>query len=45
LIEIMRGIILRGAGFSDLWRQALILTMMSIALIIVSALRFRKKVG
>jgi ABC-2 type transport system permease protein len=45
LIDIFRGIILRGAGFADLWPQALILTMMSIVLIIVSALRFHKKAG
>jgi ABC-2 type transport system permease protein len=45
LIEIARGIILRGAGFFDLWQQALILTIMSLALIMVSALRFHKKVG
>jgi len=45
LIEVSRGIILRGAGFFDLWKQALVLTIMSVALIIISALRFHKRVG
>ena len=45
LIEIMRGIILRGATLADLWPQGLILAIMSVALIAVSALRFHKKVG
>jgi ABC-2 type transport system permease protein len=45
LIEIFRGIILRGAELQDLWKQGLILTVMSIIMITVSALRFRKKTG
>jgi ABC-2 type transport system permease protein len=45
LIEIARGVILRGAGLGDLWRQGLALTLMSVVLIGVSARRFRKKVG
>ena len=45
LIEIFRGIILRGAGFTALWRQTLILSMMGLFLITISALRFRKKNG
>jgi ABC-2 type transport system permease protein len=45
LIEIFRGIILRGAELQDLWKQGLILTIMSIIMITVSALRFRKKTG
>lgn len=45
LIEIFRGIILRGAGFTALWRQTLILSVMGLVLISVSALRFRKKNG
>jgi ABC-2 type transport system permease protein len=43
LIQIFRGIILRGAEFQDLWKQGLILTVMSVLMIFVSALRFRKK--
>lgn len=45
LIEISRGVILRGAGFFDLWQQGLALAVMSAIFIVVSALRFRKKVG
>jgi drug efflux transport system permease protein len=45
LIEIFRGIILRGANLGDLWRQGLILTVMSVFMITVSAMRFRKKTG
>jgi ABC-2 type transport system permease protein len=45
LIQIFRGIILRGAELQDLWQQGLILALMSVAMITVSALRFRKKTG
>ncbi len=45
LIDIFRGIILRGANLGDLWKQGLILAMMSLAMITVSALRFKKKTG
>jgi ABC-2 type transport system permease protein len=45
LIEIFRGIILRGADLGDLWKQGLILTFMSVFMITVSAMRFRKKTG
>ena len=45
LIEIFRGIILRGANLADLWKQGLILTMMSMVMISISALRFNKKSG
>jgi ABC-2 type transport system permease protein len=43
LIQIFRGIILRGAELQDLWQQGLILALMSALMITVSALRFRKK--
>ncbi len=45
LIQISRGIILRGASFFDLWPQAVVLTLMSFALLITSAARFRKRAG
>ncbi len=41
-IEILRGIILRGAGLSELWTQGLVLAGMGLALLSVSTLRFRK---
>jgi ABC-2 type transport system permease protein len=45
LIQIFRGIILRGAELQDLWKQGLILTVMSVWMITVAAVRFRKKTG
>ncbi|MFZ4985358.1 MAG: ABC transporter permease [Blastocatellia bacterium] len=45
LIEIFRGIILRGAGFTALWRQTLILSFMGLLLISLSAVRFGRKNG
>ncbi|HEY8461922.1 MAG TPA: ABC transporter permease, partial [Blastocatellia bacterium] len=45
LIQIFRGIILRGADLRDLWKQGLILTAMSVLMITVAAARFRKKTG
>lgn len=45
LIQIFRGVILRGAELQDLWKQGLILLAMSIFMITVAALRFRKKAG
>jgi len=44
-IEILRGIIIRGAEFSSLWDETLVLTCFGSALIILSALRFRKKLS
>lgn len=41
-IEILRGIILRGAGFQDLWMNGLVLGVMGIALLTISARRFQK---
>ncbi len=45
LIQIFRGIILRGAELQDLWQQGLILTVMAVLMITISAARFRKKTG
>lgn len=45
LIQIFRGIILRGAELQDLWKQGLILTVMSVWMITIAAMRFRKKTG
>jgi ABC-type multidrug transport system permease subunit len=41
-MQIIRGIILRGAGFWDLWPQAAILLGMGVACIVVAASRFHK---
>ncbi|HXG67235.1 MAG TPA: ABC transporter permease [Blastocatellia bacterium] len=42
-LEIIRGIVLRGATFTDLLPQVMILTIMGLALLALSALRFRRK--
>jgi ABC-2 type transport system permease protein len=43
LIQIFRGIILRGADFGDLWKQGLILTGMATIMVSIAAKRFSKK--
>ena len=44
-LEILRSIILRGAGWAELWRQTLILLGMGIAILAVAAARFQKRLG
>ncbi len=44
-LEILRGIILRGAGWSELWRQSLILLGMGVGILCVAAARFQKRLG
>jgi ABC-2 type transport system permease protein len=39
-IQILRGIVLRGATFADLWPQALVLTLMGCAAILLAAREF-----
>lgn len=41
-IQILRGIILRGAGFFELWSQALILLLIGVAVLALAASRFQK---
>lgn len=41
-LRILRGIILRDAGFADLWPAAAVLATMGISIILVATLRFRK---
>jgi ABC-2 type transport system permease protein len=45
LIDASRGVILRGAGWRELWLHATILWGMAAAVLTFSALRFHKKVG
>jgi ABC-2 type transport system permease protein len=45
LIDASRGVILRGAGWRELWLHAAILWGMAAAVLTFSALRFHKKVG
>lgn len=42
-ITIIRGVILKGIGFTELWFDATILLAMGITILILSSLRFRKK--
>src|SRR3989338_4780722 len=44
-IEILRGIILRGAGWSALWDEAMVLLAFGILFMVLSALRFKKRLG
>lgn len=42
-ITILRGVILKGTGFSNLWLETLIMFLMGAGLLILSSLRFRRK--
>ncbi|HRI46353.1 MAG TPA: ABC transporter permease [Ignavibacteriaceae bacterium] len=42
-ITIIRGVILKGIGFTELWFDATILLAMGIIILVLSSLRFRKK--
>lgn len=42
-IIIIRGVILKGIGFAELWPEALIMLLMGIAILFLSAIRFQKK--
>jgi ABC-2 type transport system permease protein len=42
-ITIIRGVILKGIGFADLWREALMLFFMGITILFLSSLRFKKR--
>ncbi len=44
-IELMRAIILRGAGFLEFWRNLLVLAVMGAVLFSLCALRFKRKIG
>jgi len=44
-IVILRGIILKGIGISELWPQILALLIFGILIVLLSSLRFRKKLG
>jgi ABC-2 type transport system permease protein len=44
-LVILRGILLKGIGFSELWRQTLILGLFAVVLISLSVKRFTKTVG
>src|SRR5438477_12574528 len=43
LIDASRGVILRGAGWRELWLHAVVLWGMALVVLVVSTLRFRKQ--
>jgi len=42
-LTIIRGVILKGIGFVELWQDALVLLLMGTAILFLSSLRFRKR--
>jgi ABC-2 type transport system permease protein len=44
-LVILRGILLKGIGFSELWRETLILGLFAVGLISLSVKRFTKTIG
>jgi ABC-2 type transport system permease protein len=45
MIDAARGVILRGAGWAELWLNALVLWGMALFSIVISSVRFRKQVA
>ncbi len=41
-MEVVRGVFLKGVGFSVLWPQVMSMTVFGVATLIISAMRFRK---
>jgi ABC-2 type transport system permease protein len=44
-ITIIRGIFLKGVGFAELWQESLALFVFGVAILTLSVLRFRKRLG
>jgi ABC-2 type transport system permease protein len=44
MIDIFRGVILRGAGIAELWKQALVLLIMGISVLLIAARRFSRMI-
>jgi ABC-2 type transport system permease protein len=45
LVDAARGVLLRGAGWRELWPNAAVLWAMALAILVYSAMIFRKRVG
>ena len=43
-IEIIRGVVLKGLGLTDLWINAVMLLLMGVSILFFSALRFKSKI-
>jgi ABC-2 type transport system permease protein len=44
MMDIARGIVLRGAGFMELWKDALVLAVMGVLILMLAARNFRKMI-
>ena len=44
-LKILRGILLRGAGFTRMWTEAVVLALFAIAVVSLSVRRFSKTIG
>lgn len=44
-IIILRGVILKGIGFTDLWRETAALFLFGVVIVFLSSLRFKKNLG
>ena len=42
-IVMVRGVFLKGVGFSLLWREALVMTALGVVLLVIAVFRFRKR--
>ena len=45
MIDTARGVILRGAGWADLWVNAAVLSGMAVAIVGLAASQYRKRVS
>ncbi len=44
MVDIARGVILRGAGLAELWSNALILSLMGVLILLLAARRFQRMI-
>ncbi len=45
IMNVVRGVFLKGAGIADLWREIAVLVVMGIAVFSTAVLRFQKRVA
>jgi ABC-2 type transport system permease protein len=43
-LTIVRGVIIKGVGFEELWLQITLLTVLGLAVFTAAVLRFRKRI-
>jgi ABC-2 type transport system permease protein len=44
MVDIARGVILRGAGLAELWGDALVLAVMGLVILLLAARRFQRMI-